>query len=61
MYTDLCVLSFDTKDKSWIDFLQQHQQNKDKFNLSELDKSHVIYNSVNKKVKRKGKSKHHLN
>ena len=46
MDTDSFVLSFDTQMENSIEFLKQ---NKDEFDLSELDKSHEVYNPINKK------------
>ena len=47
MDTDSFILSFDTNHQELINFLQQ---NKDEFDFSELDKSHELYNPINKKV-----------
>ena len=47
MDTDSFILSFDTNHEELINFLQQ---NKDEFDFSELDKSHELYNPINKKV-----------
>ena len=44
--TDSFVLSFDTNNLELINFLQL---NKDEFDFSELDKSHELYNPINKK------------
>ena len=47
MDTDSFILSFDTNHQELINFLQE---NKDEFDFSELDKSHELYNPINKKV-----------
>ena len=47
MDTDSFILSFDTNHEELINFLQE---NKDEFDFSELDKSHELYNPINKKV-----------
>ena len=47
MDTDSFILSFDRNHQELINFLQQ---NKDEFDFSELDKSHELYNPINKKV-----------
>ena len=47
MDTDSFVLSFDTNNQELMNFLQQ---NKDKFDFSDLDPSHELYDPVNKKV-----------
>ena len=47
MNTDSFILSFDTKHQELINVLQE---NKDEFDFSELDKSHELYNPINKKV-----------
>ena len=47
MDTDSLILSFDTNHQELINFLQE---NKDEFDFSELDKSHELYNPINKKV-----------
>ena len=47
MDTDSFMLSFDTNHQELINFLQE---NKDEIDFSELDKSHEIYDSINKKV-----------
>ena len=47
MNTDSFILSFDTNHQELIKFLQE---NKDEFDFSELDKSHELYNPINKKV-----------
>ena len=44
--TDSFILSFDTNHHELIIFLQE---NKDEFDFSELDKSHELYNPINKK------------
>ena len=46
MDTDSFILSFDTNHQELINFLQQ---NKDEFDFSELDKSHELYDTINKK------------
>ena len=47
MDTDSFILSFDTNHQELINFLQE---NKDEFDLSELDKSNELYDPINKKV-----------
>ena len=47
METDSFVLSFDTNNHELINFLQQ---NEDEFDFSKLDKSHELYDPINKKV-----------
>ena len=47
MDTDICVLSFDANNQELTNFLQQ---NADEFDLSELDKSHQLYDPITKKV-----------
>ena len=47
MDTDSFILSFDTNQENLIKFLKQ---TKDKFDFSELDKSHVLYDPTNKRV-----------
>ena len=47
MDTDSSVLSFEANQEKLIEFLKQ---NKDEFDFSELDKSHELYNPINKKV-----------
>ena len=47
MDTDSFVLSFDTKLENILEFLKQ---NKDEFDFSEINKSHEVYDPVNKKV-----------
>ena len=47
MDTDSFILSFDTNHQELINFLQE---NKDEFDFSELDKSHELYDPINKKV-----------
>ena len=47
MDTDSFILSFDTNHQELMNFLQE---NKDEFDFSELDKSHELYNPINKKV-----------
>ena len=47
MDTDSFVLSFDTNNQELVNFLQQK---KDEFIFSELDKSHELYDPINKKV-----------
>ena len=47
MDTDSFILSFDTNQENLIEFLKQ---TKDKFDFSELDKSHELYDPTNKKV-----------
>ena len=47
MDTDSFILSFDTNNQELINFLQE---NKDEFDFSELDKSHELYDPINKKV-----------
>ena len=50
MDTDSFILSFDTNHQELINYLQE---NKDEFDFSELDKSHELYDPINKKVKEK--------
>ena len=52
MDTDSFVLSFDANNLQLLEVLQQ---NKNEFEFSELDKSHELYNPINKKVIRKVK------
>ena len=47
MDTDSFVLSFDTQLENLLEFLKQ---NKDEFDLSEIDRPHELYDPVNKKV-----------
>ena len=47
MDTDSFILSFNANNRELINFLQQ---NKDEFDFSELDKSHELYDPINKKV-----------
>ena len=47
MDSDSFILSFDTNHQELINF---SQENKDEFDFSELDKSHELYNPINKKV-----------
>ena len=47
MGTDSFILSVDTNHQELINFLQQ---SKDEFDFSELDKSHELYDPINKKV-----------
>ena len=47
MDTDSFILSFDTNHQELINFLQE---NKDEFDFSELDKSHELYDPINKKI-----------
>ena len=46
MDTDSFILCFDTNQENLIEFLKQ---TKDKFDFSELDKSHELYDPTNKK------------
>ena len=46
MDTDSFILTFDTNHQELINFLQE---NKDKFDFSELDKSNELYDPINKK------------
>ena len=48
MHTDSFILSFDTNQENLIEFLKQ---TKNKSDLSELDKSHELYDPTNKKVR----------
>ena len=45
--TDSFILSFNANNRELINFLQE---NKDEFDFSELDKSHELYDPINKKV-----------
>ena len=47
MDTDSFILSFDTNHQELINFLQE---NKDEFDFSESEKSHELYDPINKKV-----------
>ena len=47
MDTDSFILSFNANNRELINFLQE---NKDEFDFSELDKSHELYDPINKKV-----------
>ena len=47
MDTESFVHSFDTQLENLIEFLKQ---NKDEFDFSELDRSHELYDPINKKV-----------
>ena len=47
MDTDSFILGFNVNNRELINFLQE---NKDEFDISELDKSHELYDPINKKV-----------
>ena len=52
MGTDSFVYSFEANQENLIEFLKQ---NKNEFDFNELDKSHELYDPINKKVTRKMK------